>query len=461
MEITVRLKSFEIENIKNVKHGCILMPDALKKVPDSEEAGVLGIYGQNGSGKTAVIDALYFLRILMAGETVPASFSEFASLDSDTVKLLSTFYLFMEDHVTEVAYESVLERAEKGFIVSHETLSEKDISPDKKGRKNLLLSFERKEEELVLRPEKVLRALYKEDQKNRTELKVALRLSDRENTSFLFSAYLKEMLLPAQDESLSALKTWVNALHDYAVNDMIVVLMEKAGRHQSSFRLTVNTQGPEGEETGSFRVNLDGPALYTAAEKETIQRFAESIDVVLPSIIPGLYLRVRDYGPQVDNSGNESFRLELLSQREDLPAIPLRRESEGIVRIISLLNAFVRAFDDPSVLLAVDELDAGVYEYMLGELLDIFENNARGQLIFTSHNLRALEMLEDKSIMFSTANPENRYIRMKHRDKDMSLRDDYLRGITLGGQDEVIYEETDSLKIARAFRKAAKVRENA
>ena len=32
----------------------------------------------------------------------------------------------------------------------------------------------------------------------------------------------------------------------------------------------------------------------------------------------------------------------------------------------------------------------------------------------------------------------------------------YLRGITLGGQDEVIYEETDSLKIARAFRKAGR-----
>ena len=37
-----------------------------------------------------------------------------------------------------------------------------------------------------------------------------------------------------------------------------------------------------------------------------------------------------------------------------------------------------------------------------------------------------------------------------------NFRDMYLRGITLGGQDEVIYEETDSLKIARAFRKAGR-----
>ena len=38
------------------------------------------------------------------------------------------------------------------------------------------------------------------------------------------------------------------------------------------------------------------------------------------------------------------------------------------------------------------------FEYMLGELLDIFEKSVKGQLIFTSHNLRALEMLDKKSI---------------------------------------------------------------
>ena len=47
-------------------------------------------------------------------------------------------------------------------------------------------------------------------------------------------------------------------------------------------------------------------------------------------------------------------------------------------------------------------------------------------------------------------------IRMKNVKASNNLRDTYLRGITLGGQDEVIYEETDSLRIARAFRKAGR-----
>lgn len=45
---------------------------------------------------------------------------------------------------------------------------------------------------------------------------------------------------------------------------------------------------------------------------------------------------------------------------------------------------------------------------------------------------------------------------MKNIKASNNLRDMYLRGITLGGQDEVIYEETDSLRIARAFRKAGR-----
>ena len=131
-------------------------------------------------------------------------------------------------------------------------------------------------------------------------------------------------------------------------------------------------------------------------------------------------------------------------------------ESEGIIKIISILNVLIQAFGNPSICLVVDELDAGIFEYMLGELLDIFEKSAKGQLIFTSHNLRALEMLDKNSIMFSTVNPENRYIHMKSVKENNNLRSMYIRSITLGGQDEAIYEETDSLKIARAFRKAGR-----
>ena len=45
----------------------------------------------------------------------------------------------------------------------------------------------------------------------------------------------------------------------------------------------------------------------------------------------------------------------------------------------------------------VDELDSGIYEYLLGECLEVMQDKAKGQLIFTSHNLRPLEILENDS----------------------------------------------------------------
>ena len=45
---------------------------------------------------------------------------------------------------------------------------------------------------------------------------------------------------------------------------------------------------------------------------------------------------------------------------------------------------------------------------------------------------------------------------MKNVRESNNLRNMYIRSITLGGQDEVIYDETDSIKIARAFRKAGR-----
>lgn len=79
-------------------------------------------------------------------------------------------------------------------------------------------------------------------------------------------------------------------------------------------------------------------------------------------------------------------------------------------------------------------------------------NNSKTEII----NLRALEVLDKESIMFSTVNPSNRYIHMKNVKGTNNLRSMYIRSITLGGQDELIYEETDSLKIARAFRKVGR-----
>ena len=54
----VRLESIEIHNFKNVKYGSLNFENTRKPY----SASILGLYGQNGSGKTALIDALSLLK---------------------------------------------------------------------------------------------------------------------------------------------------------------------------------------------------------------------------------------------------------------------------------------------------------------------------------------------------------------------------------------------------------------
>ena len=135
-------------------------------------------------------------------------------------------------------------------------------------------------------------------------------------------------------------------------------------------------------------------------------------------------------------------------------AIPLKYESEGIKKIISILQLLVVVYNRASITVAIDELDAGVFEYLLGELLRIISEKGKGQLLFTSHNLRPLETLDRGFIAFTTTNPSNRYIRMSKLKDNNNLRDFYFRDIVLGEQIEEVYDPTNNAEIALAFREA-------
>ena len=91
-------------------------------------------------------------------------------------------------------------------------------------------------------------------------------------------------------------------------------------------------------------------------------------------------------------------------------------------------------------------------------MLRIISEKGKGQLIFTSHNLRPLETLDKGFIAFTTTNPLNRYIRMNNIKSSNNLRDFYFRDIVLGEQSEEVYDSTNNAEIAMAFRKAGELK---
>ena len=454
----VRLSSLQLTSIKNVKKGTIYMPNTVNKILSADKAEILGIYGQNGSGKTAIVDALYFLQKVMIGADLDQSLEDYMDMDSNVAEIFADFNLFMNGIVFEIGYRLSLSREEKVVVISRETLSGAKNENGIRTNKTVFMDYQRDQTNTIFKPQKRLDEILEENKDIKTDLIVARKMAEKSNCSYIFGESSRDIFCREYKNGFQQFSVIISSLFEFALKDLFVIRNTHSGVISANFVLPMafRIENDNMGAKGDFTVSLTEPILVDEERKNLLETIVEQINIVLYTIIPGLQVTIKNYGKQSLDDGEEGWKLELMSKREGMKEIPIRMESEGIIKIISILNALIQAFGNPSICLVIDELDSGIFEYMLGELLDIFKKSAKGQLIFTSHNLRALEMIDKESIMFSTTNPNNRYIHMKNVRESNNLRNMYIRSITLGGQSEEIYEETDSLKIARAFRKAGR-----
>ncbi|HBG11738.1 MAG TPA: hypothetical protein DDX68_07800, partial [Clostridium sp.] len=73
---------------------------------------------------------------------------------------------------------------------------------------------------------------------------------------------------------------------------------------------------------------------------EMARKILQEMNVILDAMIPGLSIGIYDFGEQLLERGETGHRVELISKRGEI-TIPLKYESEGIIKIISVLNALM------------------------------------------------------------------------------------------------------------------------
>lgn len=447
----VRINSIELENFKNVNYGLIELPSKIDKTYFDYTADILGIYGQNGSGKTAVIEAMEIIHTLWRGKSLKKETSNYINKNKNSCTI--TIQLSIDEGKNKYLsfYTVELTKTTNGKVnITKESL---DYSKNNKGNfetKKKLLEFTYHEDELNLKPKYRVEELLKSNPKNMTKLEVAKTLSQRNSCSFFFGEDGKEIFINALN-NLNDEYTIFKQIFNYA-NENLFVISKAQTIINDLLTFTYKINKEEKETKGNIKINLKSPDVITKEDYSILKQILKQMNTILNKVIPDLTIGIHEFGDELLTNNTTGKRIELISIKKDLQ-IPLKYESEGIIKIISILNVLMSIYNEPSMCLIIDELDAGIFEYLLGELVSIFEEGAKGQLIFTSHNLRILEKVDKKSIMFSTINPQNRYIHFKNVKKNHNLRDTYIRCILLGGQKEGICEETDSVEIGRAFRK--------
>lgn len=414
MNNIVRIAALTIKNFKNVGNGKIVMPSCLKKEFVNDSSEVLGIYGQNGSGKTAVVDAMFFLQKILVGSTLDEDITEYLTTGSQTAEFEVDFNIFIEKVIFEVTYKVVLKREDKSIVIDKESMSCAKNKNDERTNKTVFIEFDRNDSSPLFKPAIRVQELVEENKENKTDLIVAKKMAEKSRCSYIFGESSREVFCRQYSNGFRDYSDIIKTLYHFAVKDLFVIRNVHSGviTAQIILPMAFRIEENEGGSKGDLPFLLREPITLPFEEKELLHRIVDQINIVLNKIIPGLQIVVKEHGKQALDSSEDGWKVELMSKRDDQPEIPIRMESEGIVKIISILSALIQAYNQPSVCLVIDELDAGIFEYMLGELLDIFNTDGKGQLIFTSHNLRALEMLDKENIVFSTANPDNRYIRM-------------------------------------------------
>lgn len=442
----VQIKSISLANFKNVVSGSVDFKN-----------NILGVYGQNGSGKTALVDALEIFQAVARGEVLPPFVENLIMCGKPYAECSLTFELNNEEGVVESLAEYV-------FRIQHSSLGGVDvcyeqISEKKSGKrsKSTVVCIDKSQQEKWITPTTDWEFAFSTKESS-VKLEVLKEMTSREHRSLLFSADLVNFVKSMANSPVKKLEI-ADKIRAFAQANLFVIKNNGNGPYSLDFSFPFNFRHKEGKNLsyGNIGISLINPTVFPKQLFQLIENSFNEMNVVLQEIVPGLNVIVKNEGPQQTPDGAEGVRFELLSKKGDADAIPLRYESEGVKKIISILSILIAVYNNPAMCLAVDELDAGIYEYLLGEILNIVDEKAKGRLLFTSHNLRPLEMIKKDSLVFTTTNASNRYIRLSGIQTNNNPRNVYLRSISLGGQKEEIYQETSHFKIDRAFRKAGKM----
>lgn len=469
----IRLQSITLNGFKNVGHGEIAL-SAWKKGGLAPDADIVGIYGQNGSGKTSVIQALGIVKRLWSGKGIQKVAADCVSKESGEAEIIVEGVLF--DDETQVAdmqfiYTVAFCDGGKGAMLLGEELAYKDLS--QKDPMRTVLSYSLRDDTLwgyELKPKQLWKDVLSLDGNAKTGLAVAQRLAVEKNSSLMFSEDFMSLMKQLSDKAgskasgadvsasvlgtVSTVLSLAQLILDialFALTDLAVVGVSQYAVSMLN-RLHIVTH--EGEWGGladaSFIVNLAEPATLSEKQLGDLRNTVEKMTPVLSALVPGLSLGVVQLGSMLGEDGTPVERVEITCTRGET-TVPLRCESEGIKKLVSILTLLIDVYSKPGACVAIDELDSGVFEFLLGEILQVLQNHGRGQLIFTAHNLRPLETLNKGSLVFTTTNPERRYIKFRGSREKSNLRSQYLRAINLGGQSETVYEPTNIFDIDSAF----------
>ncbi len=403
MDNLVYLLNVRMSGIKSIKNEIRL--DFYKKTVDKnfdpDKFRVKSIYGENGSGKTAIITGIKIFQDLMLSNQYLNESKNQRFLDEIINKETSRFtfgceYITGEEESYIVYdYNFELEKNNKGdYVIKHESLNLKNGNYPNNNYVNV---YECDNGELI-------NINCNETVKNIIEKKTFNLLNKNPFMSLYIVDYTSVIEKDKEFSYNIAVMLFLIALINVYINE--------EDKHDIYFlRKTIR----ESHEKSSEYINdineiLDTISVYSGFDDNSISKsefdkYKESVKQ-LTKFIQIFKRELKSIDIDAKDDG-DNYRCELIFNYGNYK-VNKEFESTGIKKLVRLYSAF-KAANNYGIAF-VDEMDSNINDIYLCKLIEYFMYYGKGQLCFTMHNVDPMSLLKQNKNSIDFLSSDNKIV---------------------------------------------------
>lgn len=378
----------------------------LSKKFDAEKSHVKAIYGPNGAGKTALVYAVEIYKNLVKSSDYLAMNNATGALDnlvnqkSKKFEIEMFFAVIGNEQLIDAVYSHkiVLEKINGRYLITEERLCKLS---------GLKLNCGDKYSSVFKTKNGEIKELAKESDLEIIKTISANLLDKQSFISILSGDFKHKTSNVSKDLSLAVIYTMLFALN-------VTVLMQDSDKNYINFWLVSgqldeiqNQKAKLNDDDVFYSLLSENRIPQTQTEKVAKKDFDKFKIFVnnLSSFIKVFKDDLKTIEIKKDENG-DFYECEIILVYNDGKRINKKYESTGIKKIIDLYSALCNIENGNIVF--IDEFDANVHDVLLIKLVEYAMNYAEGQLIFTTHNLAPMDVLQKAKHSIDFLSPDSR-----------------------------------------------------
>ena len=379
----------------------------LSKKFDASNSHVKAIYGPNGAGKTALVYAAEIYKNLVMNSDYLAMSNATGVLDnlvnqkSKKFEIEMYFAVLNKDQELDSVYKHkiVLEKVSERYLITEERLCKlTGLQLNNQDKYNSV--FWTKKGDII----ELIREGEDEKIKN-----ASMNLLDKQSFVTIFIKHIfgdKGIILGN--------KLDVAILYSLMFAFSITILMQDSDKNYINFSSV--TSQLDTIQTQKKKLNDDNIFLNLLRENRIPQRQTEQVpkkdfdkfEKYINNL--GLFIKVfKDDFKTIEikkDENGDNYECEIILIYNDGKRINKKYESTGIKKIIEMYSALCSVENGDIVF--IDEFDANIHDVLLVKLVEYVMDYAEGQLIFTTHNLAPMDVLQKAKHSIDFLSPDSR-----------------------------------------------------